>query len=117
MARFLVTGGAGFIGSNIVMKLVEQEHDVVVVDNLSSGREENIDEVKNRIKFVYGDIRNYSTISKAMKGVDYVLHQAAVPSVQRSVIDPVTTHDVNTNGTLNVLLAARDARVKKVVLA
>lgn len=117
MTRALVTGGAGFIGSNIAIELVKRGYDVRVIDNLETGRLSNLNQVKKDIKFIRGSICNPRTLRKAVKGVDYVLHQAALPSVPRSIKDPVKTNYVNVNGTLNVLVAARDAGVKRVVYA
>ncbi len=115
--RYLVTGGAGFIGSNIVAELVERGEEVRVLDNLSSGFMANLAEVQSQIEFVDGDIRDFWTVHEAVAGCDYVLHQAALPSVPRSVKNPLTSNDVNINGTLNVLECARQAGVKKVVFA
>lgn len=117
MATYLVTGGAGFIGSHIVDELVRLGESVRVLDNLSTGKRENLANVIGQIEFIEGDIRNLETVCAAMRGVDYVLHQAALPSVQRSIIDPITSHEVNATGTLNVLIAARDSRVRRVVYA
>ncbi|UCG41755.1 MAG: NAD-dependent epimerase/dehydratase family protein [candidate division WOR-3 bacterium] len=135
---FLVTGGAGFIGSNIVEELLKQGHTVRVIDNFSTGRRENLESVTGNqvlrtknFDFVEGDIRNLDLLRSVMSGsrssststltssgpVDFVLHQAALPSVPRSIEDPATTHEVNATGTLNVLLAARDCGVKRVVYA
>lgn len=117
MARYLVTGGAGFIGSNIAEKLVELGEDVVVFDNLSTGHEGNIEHFANDIRFVKGDIRNASEVRKALEGVDYVLHQAALASVPRSIDDPVLVNEVNVGGTLTVLEESRQAGVKGLVYA
>lgn len=117
MAHFLVTGGAGFIGSNIAIELVRRGETVRIIDNLATGRKQNIEGILDRVEFVEGDICDLETIRRAASGVDYVLHQAAIPSVARSVEDPVTTNSANVTGTLNVLLAARDARVKRLVFA
>lgn len=114
---YLVTGGAGFIGSHLVDELVRREQRVKVLDDLSTGRLENLTQVLDDIDLIEGDIRDQSTVGAAVDGVDYVLHQAALPSVPRSVADPLTTNEVNVTGTLNVLLAARDAQVKRVVFA
>ena len=113
----LVTGGAGFIGSHIAEKLLESNHKVRIFDNFSTGKALNIEHLKNKSEFIEGDIRNLDVIQSAMNGVDYVFHQAAIPSVPRSIIDPITTHEVNATGTLNVLIAARDSDVKRVVYA
>lgn len=117
MAVYVVTGGAGFIGSNIVKRLVKDGHRVRVVDNLLTGRRENLQEVRDDIEFVEGDIRDGQLLARLFKGADYVLHQAALPSVPRSVKDPVASHEANITGTLQVLIAARDAGVKRVVYA
>ena len=117
MATYLITGGAGFIGSNLAHTLVGQGDDVRVLDNLSSGRMENLEGILDKIQFVEGDIRDMDQLRSLAEGVDYILHQAAVPSVVRSVEDPLTSNDTNINGTLNVFLAARDMGVKRVVAA
>jgi nucleoside-diphosphate-sugar epimerase len=117
MEKYLVTGAAGFIGSNIVEKLLQQGDAVRVLDNLSTGKQSNIDLFGDRIEFLKGDIRNPEDCRKAVRGMDYVLHQAALASVPRSVKDPVESNDVNINGTLNVLIAARDEGIKRVVYA
>jgi len=117
MAVYLVTGGAGFIGSNIAAELVKQGEEVRVLDNLSTGRRENIAGLEHDIWLVEQDITDLEAIRPAFEGVDYVLHQAALPSVPRSVEDPIATNQVNVNGTLNVLVAARDAGVERVVYA
>ncbi len=115
--HFLVTGGAGFIGSNLAIKLVEQGHDVRVLDNFSSGRRENLADIADKIEIVEGDIRDFWTVMGCMEGIDYVLHQAALPSVPRSVKNPLTSNAVNIDGTLNVLECAKKAGVKKLVAA
>lgn len=112
MSKCLVTGGAGFIGSNLVDELINQNHKVVVIDNLSTGKKEYVDA---KADFYEVDIRNLEKIKPLFKGVDYVFHLAAFPRVQPSIEDPATANDINLNGTLNVLLAARDAKVKKVI--
>ena len=117
MAQYLVTGGAGFIGSHIVDALVAAGEDVRVLDNLSTGHLKNLAHVLHRIDFVCGDIRDAQAVRSAMRGVDFVFHEAALPSVPRSIADPFTTHDVNATGTLQVLVAARDAQVKGFVFA
>jgi len=117
MAKYLVTGGAGFIGSNIVRELVRRRHSVVVLDDLSTGKLANIADVKDKIRFVQGDIRDFSVTRRASRGVDFVLHQAALRAVERSVDDPRETNETNITGTLNVLVAARDEGVKRVVMA
>lgn len=115
--RYLITGGAGFIGSHLVEHLVGAGQEVVVLDDLSGGRRENFAAVRRRISFIRGSVADLNTCRRAMDGIDYVLHHAAVTSVQRSVDDPVGAHQVNATGTLNVLLAAREARVRRVVYA
>jgi nucleoside-diphosphate-sugar epimerase len=115
--RYLVTGGAGFIGSNTVDELVRQGHGVVVLDDLSSGKEENLTEVRNKITFMKGSITELETVQKAMQQAEYVIHLAARTSVPRSVKDPLETNRINVEGTMNVLVAARDNKVKRVVFA
>ena len=117
MARYLVTGGAGFIGSNIVEELVRRGKKVRVLDNFSTGNMKNLKPFMKDIELVKGDIRNRATLDKALKGVDYVIHQAALRSVARSVEDPFETNDVNVNGTLNLLSAAKKHKIKRVVYA
>ncbi|MBX6330264.1 MAG: SDR family oxidoreductase [Gemmatimonadaceae bacterium] len=115
--RYVVTGGAGFIGSHLVEHLLAAGHDVVVLDDFSTGRRENLAPFAGRFTLVEGSITDPATCARAIAGADYVLHQAALPSVPRSVRDPVASHAVNATGTLNVLMAARDAKVKRVVYA
>jgi UDP-glucose 4-epimerase len=115
--RYLVTGGAGFIGSNIVDELVRRNHEVVVLDDLSAGNESNLSSVRNKIDLRIGSITDLATVQSAVKGVDYLIHLAARTSVPRSVKDPLETNFVNVDGTLNVLVAARDARVRRFVYA
>jgi UDP-glucose 4-epimerase len=115
MAKILVTGGAGFIGSHLVEALVKAKHDVAVFDNLSSGKQSNIASVKDKITFIKGDITDSSALKKAMQKQEYVFHLAANASVPYSVEHPLETHEVNATGTLNVLLAAKDAKVKRVI--
>ena len=114
---YLVTGGAGFIGHHLVSGLLDQGHSVNVIDNLSTGKLENLSPVRDRISFFEADITDPSAMAEAIAGVDYVLHQAALPSVPRSVKDPILSDVNNTHGTLQVLVAARDAGVKRVVQA
>ncbi len=117
MARYLITGIAGFIGSTLAHRLVAQGHEVCGVDNLSTGRLENLADIRNQIDFVEGDIQDLPLLHEVFQGADFVLHQAALASVPRSVKDPLSSHESNVNGTLNVLLAARDAGVKRLVYA
>ncbi len=114
---YLVTGGAGFIGSHIAERLLRDGHNVRVLDNFVAGKEENLSQIGGEVDLVRGDIRDRQVLTDAMKGVYVVFHEAALGSVPRSVADPLTTHDVNITGTLNVLLAARDAGVRRVVYA
>ena len=116
MAHYLVTGGAGFIGSHLAEELLRRGDSVRVVDNLVTGRRSNLDHLKG-IDFLEGDLADLSVAQRAADGCDYVLHQAAIPSVPRSVKDPITSNRANVDGTLNVLVAARDAGVKRVVFA
>ncbi len=115
--RYLVTGGAGFIGSNLVERLLQNGEKVRVIDNFATGKTENLNPFLDQIELVNGDIRYLNTVIEAMKDVDYVLHQAALPSVPRSIETPLESNDVNTNGTLNILYAAKEAKVKRVVYA
>jgi len=118
MSAFLVTGGAGFIGSALVRGLLAKGASrVAVVDNLLTGYERNLDEVRGSIDFHRVDIRDFDALRKAMEGVDVVFHEAAIPSVPRSIKEPVPSHDVNVNGTFNVLRAAKDAGVRRVIYA
>jgi len=119
MAKYLVTGGAGFIGSNIAEELIKRDEYVRVLDNLSTGKLQNISPFIDRANFelIEGDLRNYQVVQEAVKDIDYVLHHGAVSSVQQSMDDPITTNDVNINGTLNILNASLRANVKRVVFA
>jgi nucleoside-diphosphate-sugar epimerase len=117
MALYLVTGGAGFIGSHVVDELLRRGHRVRVLDNLSTGHAENLAAARMKIDFQEKDIRNLEAIRPCFAGVDYVIHLAAIPSVPRSIKDPLTSNGVNLDGTLNVLVAARDASVKRVVFS
>ncbi len=114
---YLVTGGAGFIGSHMVETLLKQGHSVRVVDNFSTGKRENLEPMKNQIELHEMSVTDLEPLKEVMQGVDYVFHIAALPSVPRSVDDPVGSNDHNANGTLNVLVAARDAGVKRVMYA
>ena len=115
--RYLVTGGAGFIGSNLVDELVRRDHQVVVLDDLSAGNEANLAGVRGKIDLRIGSITDLAAVQSACRGADYVIHLAARTSVPRSVLDPLETNYVNIDGTLNVLVAARDAKVRRVVYA
>jgi nucleoside-diphosphate-sugar epimerase len=114
---YLVTGGAGFIGSHIAEALVKRGDRVRVLDNLITGRRENLSSVADRIEFIEGDIRDYTATLRAAEGAGVIFHQAAVPSVPRSVAEPALNHDINVNGTFNVLMAAREAQARRVVYA
>jgi len=115
--RYLVTGGAGFIGSNTADELDRRGHDVVVLDDLSTGKTGNLAQVKTKLKLIQDSITNLDAVRVACRGVDCVIHLAAQTSVPRSVKDPIETNLINVDGTLNVLVAARDAKVKRVVFA
>jgi UDP-glucose 4-epimerase len=117
MPKYLVTGGAGFIGSNLARKLVSQGAEVIILDNFTTGKVENLEDLKDKVRVVEGDICDIDIVRKATDGADYVLHHAAVVSVPRSVKDPLRTNEVNVDGTLNCLIAARDAGVKRFVFA
>ena len=117
MSRFLVTGGAGFIGGHIVELLVSEGHEVVAFDDFSTGSMANLAAIEDRIRIVRGDIRDIDALNAAMTGVDYVIHQAAEISTSRSVEDPAFVNSVNVGGTLNVLISARDHEAKRVVMA
>ena len=109
MAKVLVTGGAGFIGSSLTEALLKKGHRVRVLDNFSTGKEENLvfDKTYSSLEIIRGDIRDLTLCQKAVKNIDYVFHEAALPSVQRSVEDPLDSNSVNVEGTLNILTAAR----------
>lgn len=117
MKTYLVTGGAGFIGSHIVEELVRRGQRVRVLDNFLTGKRENLTPFQGSIELIEGDIRDVSTCRQAARGADFVLHQAALPSVPRSIEDPRLSHDINLTGTLNMLLAAREAGVRRFVFA
>lgn len=117
MSRVLVTGGCGFIGSHLVDALLDEGHEVMIVDNLATGKLENIEHVLNEVDFHEEDMRDLDMLRKLMESVDYVYHEASLGSVPRSVADPLTTNNVNVTGTLNVLIAAREAGVKRVIFA
>lgn len=114
MSKYLVTGGAGFIGSHLVDELLSRGHDVRVADNFSTGRRDN---VAPAVEVMDGDVAEPDVARRAVKGCDFVLHQAAIPSVPRSIQDPAASHRANVDGTLSILLAARDAGVRRVVFA
>lgn len=114
---FLVTGGAGFIGSNIADELIRQGARVKILDNFVTGFQENLDEISGDFEFIRGDLNDNKVLKKAVQGVDIVFHEAALPSVPRSVENPLETHEACVNGTLNLLLAAKEAKVRRVVYA
>jgi len=116
-ARYLVTGGAGFIGSHIAEALLGVGESVRIFDNLATGRESNLAALKGRAQFIQGDLRDLASVRVAMQGVEVVFHQAALASVPRSIADPIKSLETNINGTQNVLLAARDSGVRRVVYA
>ena len=117
MTLYLVTGGAGFIGSHIVEELIRRRERVRVLDNFSTGRRENLAPFLEHIELIEGDLRDLPTVRRAVEGVDYVLHQGAIPSVPRSVADPLASNSANVTGTLHLLVAARDAGVRRVIYA
>jgi nucleoside-diphosphate-sugar epimerase len=116
MASYLVTGGAGFIGSHLATELVQRGHTVRVVDNLITGKRRNLDHLRG-VEFVEGDLADITVATRVVQGMTYVLHQAAIPSVPRSVTDPVTSNRANIDASVNILVAARDAGVKRLVYA
>src|SRR3970282_491193 len=113
MARYFGTGGAGFIGSSIVEELVQRGESVRMIDNLSSGKRANLEAILDKVELMVADICDGEAMKRACQGVDFVIHLAALTSVPRSVADPDTTHRVNATGTLGVLLAAREAKVRR----
>ena len=115
--NYLITGGAGFIGSNIAHKLLAMGKRVRILDNFSSGKEENLAAIKKEIELIRGDIRNTDTVQRAVEDIDYVFHQAALASVQASIDNPLASHDINLTGTLNMLEYSRRAGVKKFMMA
>jgi nucleoside-diphosphate-sugar epimerase len=117
MARYLITGGAGFIGSNLARRLIDLGEEVVIIDDFSTGKRENLEDIADSVKVVEGDICDIATVREATEGADYVLHHAAVVSVPRSIEDPLRSNAVNIDGTLNCLEAAREAGVKRFVYA
>ena len=117
MSLYLVTGGAGFVGSYLVRFLLDRDEDVRVLDNFSTGKRENLAEVESRIDIVEGDLNDPAALSRAVSGVDYVFHEAAIPSVPRSVDEPVESHEANATGTLSLLCASKEAGVRRLVYA
>ncbi len=117
MAKILVTGGAGFIGSHLTTRLVEQSHQVRVLDDFSSGRRQNLEHLRERFELIEGNMCDPKTCADACRDVEFVFHQAAIPSVPKSVDDPVPSHDANINGTFNVFQAAVERKVKRVIYA
>jgi UDP-glucose 4-epimerase len=115
--RVLVTGGAGFIGANLVEELLARGYEVRVLDNFSTGHRHNLADVGNEVEVVEGDLRSYERVHHAVRGCEVVFHEGALPSVPRSVQDPITTSEINVGGTLNVLLTARDEGVRRLVFA
>jgi len=115
--KCLVTGGAGFIGTNLVRALLDRGDDVRVLDNFATGKRENVQDIIDRVELIEGDIRSFHIVRDAVDGVDVIFHQAALPSVPRSIKDPITTHEVGTNGTMNILQAARDCGVRRLLFA
>ncbi|MEP6925653.1 MAG: SDR family oxidoreductase [Pyrinomonadaceae bacterium] len=115
--KFLVTGGAGFIGSNLAEALIKQNAKVRIIDNFLTGHRENLEEISGDFEFIEGSINDGATLKKALENVEVVFHQAALPSVPRSVADPLETHEVCVNGTFNLLLQARDAGVRRLIYA
>jgi nucleoside-diphosphate-sugar epimerase len=117
LMNILITGGAGFIGSNLVEALVKRGEKVRVLDNFSTGKRENLLPFSNQIEVIEGDIRSYHIVREAIDGMEVIFHQAALPSVPRSIKDPLTTNEVNATGTLNLLQAAKDVKVRRIVYA
>lgn len=115
--RYLITGGAGFIGSNIVSELVNRKEEVRVLDNFSTGRRENLLPFLDKIELVEGDLTDLETVREAVEGMDFVLHQGALPSITRSIEHPIGSNNTNVSGTLNLLIASKDAKVKRFVYA
>jgi nucleoside-diphosphate-sugar epimerase len=117
MATYVVTGGGGFIGSHIVEELLRRRETVRVIDNFSTGKRENVEAFKKSAEIIEADIAEAKNLSEMIGGADYVIHQAAIPSVPKSIVNPVQSHESNVNGTLNLLVACREAGVKRVVYA
>ncbi len=117
MKNILVTGGAGFIGSNLAIELVEQGYNVKILDNLSTGNVKNLDSIINKVEFIEDDINNTEKLDNHLRDIDVIFHEAAIPSVQRSLDDPLKSHNNNCTSTLNLLIAANKAKVKKIIYA
>jgi nucleoside-diphosphate-sugar epimerase len=117
LSKYLITGGAGFIGSHLAEALVSQGQDVRILDNFRTGKKENLAAISGKVEIVEGDIRDRKSVQEAVRGVEYILHQAALVSVAESILHPEETFEVNANGALNILQAAKEARVRRVVLA
>ena len=117
MSKYLITGGAGFIGSNLARFVLQQGHKVVILDNFATGKRENLTAIADQIVLIEGDIRDKIAVVKAMEGCTAVFHQGALGSVPRSINDPITSHDVNVNGTINILETARELGIKRIVFA
>lgn len=115
--KAVVTGGAGFIGSHLTEALIRRDYQVIVIDDLSSGKLDNIEQYLDKVEFVKGSVTDFPLLKKLFQGVDYVFHEAAIPSVPLSIENPIANHEVNVSGTLNVLLAASQNKVKKVIYA
>src|SRR5438270_6042580 len=115
MALYLITGIAGFVGSNLALELVRRGQQVRGFDNFATGKRQNLELLKDAVDFRELNMLDPARVNEVCRGVDYVLHQAAIPSVPRSVTDPVGSHDANVNGTLNILIGARNAQVKRVI--
>ena len=117
MGKYLVTGGAGFIGSNLARFVLDAGHDVTVLDNFATGKPENLDEIRDRIELIEGDIRDRDAVDRAIDGCSAVFHEAALGSVPKSVDDPQASHEHNINATFNLLLAAKDCKVRRFIYA
>ncbi|MDR1053366.1 MAG: NAD-dependent epimerase/dehydratase family protein, partial [Planctomycetaceae bacterium] len=115
--KYLITGGAGFIGSNLARYILDKGHEVVVLDNFATGKRENLAEIIDKITLIEGDIRDKSVVDVAVVGCAAIFHEGALGSVPRSMADPLTSHDANVNGTLTVLQSARDANIKRIIFA
>src|SRR5262249_28172842 len=117
MATYLITGVAGFIGSTLARAVLAAGHQVRGIDNFATGKQENIAEIRDQLKFFEADINDSAAVTEACRGADFVFHEGAIASVPRSVADPATSNRANVDGTLALLIAARDAKVKRVVYA